>query len=112
MLRLINSMGTANASKGNKNADILTLKPKMAIIHSVKVVPSAAPKLTANDCSSGIKPALTKLTTIDTEAEELWINAVITIPVTIARKRFLVIHAKIERKRLPAVFCKPSLMIL
>ena len=28
-----------------------------------------------------------------------------------ARKRFLVIQARIERKRLPAVFCKPSLMI-
>ena len=38
---------------------------------SVNVVPNAAPKLTANDCSNGIKPALTKLTTIDTEADEL-----------------------------------------
>ena len=64
-------MGTPNASRGSRKADILTLKPKMAIIHSVNVVPNAAPKLTASDCSSGIKPALTKLTTIDTEAEEL-----------------------------------------
>ena len=49
----------------------MTLKPKMAIIHSVNVVPKAAPKLTASDCSSGIRPALTKLTTIDTDADEL-----------------------------------------
>ena len=65
------SMGTAKASNGSRKADILTLKPKMAMIHSVNVVPSAAPKLTASDCSSGIRPALTKLTTIETEAEEL-----------------------------------------
>ena len=65
------SMGTAIAIKGNKMTAMLTLNPPMAIIHSVKVVPSAAPKLTASDCSSGIKPALTKLTTIDTDADEL-----------------------------------------
>ena len=64
-------MGTAKANSGNRKADILTLKPKMAIIHSVNVVPNAAPKLTASDCSSGISPALTKLTTIDTDADEL-----------------------------------------
>ena len=67
----MNSMGTANANNGNRKADNLTLKPKMAMIHSVNVVPNAAPKLTANDCYSGIKPALTKLTTIDTEADVL-----------------------------------------
>ena len=67
----MNSIGTAKASNGSRKADILTLKPKMAIIHSVNVVPTAAPKLTASDCSSGIRPALTKLTTIDTDADEL-----------------------------------------
>ena len=64
-------MGTAIANKGSRKADILTLKPKIAMIHSVNVVPNAAPKLTASDCSNGMRPALTKLTTIDTEADEL-----------------------------------------
>ena len=88
----------------------MTLKPKIEIIHAVNVVPMLAPMITAIDCASDIKPAFTKLTTITVEADELWINAVMRIPVSTPAKRFLVITERMLRMRSPATFCKPSLI--
>ena len=56
---------------GTAKALMLTLTPKIEIIHAVNVVPTLAPIITAIDCCSDINPALTKLTTITVEADEL-----------------------------------------
>ena len=69
-----------------------------------------APKITAMDCSSDIKPALTKLTTITVDALELCIIAVMSIPVINPVQRFRVMADKMPRKRSPAAFCRPSLI--
>ena len=71
LLLLENRSKIANPMSGTARALMLTLTPKIAIIHAVNVVPTFAPIITAIDCSSDIKPALTKLTTITVEAEEL-----------------------------------------
>ena len=92
------------ASSGSSTTLRLTLKPNIDTIHAVKVVPTLAPKITAIDCSSDIKPAFTKLTTITVEADELWMSAVMAMPVITPMKRFLVITSSIERRRLPAAF--------
>ncbi len=57
-----------------------------------------------------IRPAFTKLTTITVEALELWIRAVIAIPVSTPVTRFLVIMPRILRSLSPATFCSPSLI--
>ena len=57
-----------------------------------------------------MSPALTKLTTITVEAEELWIRAVMKNPVTVPVKRLRVIADRMLRSRSPAAFCRPSLM--
>ena len=56
---------------GTARALMLTFTPKIEIIQAVNVVPTLAPIITAIDCCSDIKPALTKLTTITVEADEL-----------------------------------------
>ena len=109
-LFLAKSSGTATAITGNSITFMSSLKPKMATIHAVNVVPTLAPNITAIDCSRLIRPALTKLTTITVDADELWMSAVMTMPVSTPIKRFLVITASIERRRLPAAFCRPSLI--
>ncbi len=105
-----NSMGTANAKMGSSITDMLTLKPNIDTSHAVKVVPTLAPMITAIDCASDMSPALTKLTTITVDADELWMSAVMRMPVATPVKRFLVIADRMPRRRLPAAFCKPSLM--
>ena len=80
------------------------------MIQVVTVVPTLAPKMTAIDCASDMRPALTKLTTITVEADELCISAVIRRPVMTPVTRFLVITPRMVRRRSPATFCKPSLI--
>ena len=63
--------GTARPISGRANAEMSTLKPKSAMTHAVKVVPTLAPMMTAIDCARVMSPALTKLTTITVEADEL-----------------------------------------
>ncbi len=67
----VNSSGTAIANIGNMNIEVSILNPKRAMIHAVKVVQTFDPKMPAMDCASDIKTAVTKLTTITVEAEEL-----------------------------------------
>ena len=69
-LLLLKSRGMESPITGRTKADMFTLKPKRAIIHAVNVVPTFAPMITAMDCPSDIRPALTKLTTITVEADE------------------------------------------
>ena len=57
-----------------------------------------------------IRPALTKLTTIVVDALELCIKAVIIIPVNNPMARLRVMVDKIDLRRFPAAFCKPSLI--
>ena len=70
-LFLEKSNGTEHAMSGRMKSDVSTLNPNKAMIHAVKVVPTFAPKMTAIDWASVIKPAFTKLTTITVEADEL-----------------------------------------
>ena len=107
---LAKSSGTAHAMTGRMKADVSTLNPKRAMTHAVKVVPTFAPKITAIDWARVMRPALTKLTTITVEADELWMRAVMTIPVSIPVKRLRVMAERILRRRSPAAFCRPSLI--
>ena len=102
--------GVPKPISGRANRVMLTLNPKMEIIQAVTVVPTLAPIITAIDCPRVIRPALTKLTTITVDADELCIRAVINIPVNIPENRFFVITARILRSLSPATFCNPSLM--
>ena len=67
-----------------------------------------APMMTPIDCASVINPAFTKLTTITVVALDDWMSAVIRIPVRTPIMRFLVIAARILRRRSPANFSSPS----
>ena len=96
--------GTAHAMSGSMNTDVSTLNPNRAMIHAVNVVPTLAPKITAIDWPKVISPALTKLTTITVEADELWINAVMSIPVSSPVKRLRVMADRMLRRRSPAAF--------
>ena len=71
LLLLEKSNIAARPISGRTNIDMLTLKPKSAIIHAVNVVPTLAPMITAIDCARVIRPAFTKLTTITVDADEL-----------------------------------------
>ena len=86
------------------------LKPKRAMIHAVNVVPTFAPMITAIDWASVIRHALTKLTTMTVDADELWIRAVMAQPVSVPVNLFFVIAESMPRRRSPAAFCKPSLI--
>ena len=110
-LRYENSSGTPKASRGKANAEMSTWKPKAEIIQAVTVVPILAPMMTLMDCDKVSKPALTKLTTMTVVAEEDWTRAVINMPVNTPVTRLVVITVRILRKRSPANFCSPSLMI-
>ena len=110
-LRWENSSGTPKASRGKANAEMSTWKPKAEIIQAVTVVPILAPMMTLMDCDKVSKPALTKLTTMTVVAEEDWTRAVINMPVNTPVTRLVVITVRILRKRSPANFCSPSLMI-
>ena len=103
--------GIPMASIGMAKAAIFTLNPTAEIIHAVTVVPMLAPIITPIDWVSDINPALTNDTTITVVADDDWISAVIKIPVKTPITRFLVIAAKIARKRSPANFSSPSLII-
>ncbi len=109
-LLLLKSRGMESPITGRTKADMFTLKPKRAIIHAVNVVPTFAPMITAMDCPSDIRPALTKLTTITVEADELCMRAVMRIPVSIPVNRLRVIAERIFLRRSPAAFCRPSLI--
>ncbi len=74
------------------------------MIQVVTVVPTLAPKMTAMDCARLMSPALTKLTTITVDALELWIKAVMTMPVSTPVTRFLVMMPRMLRRRSPATF--------
>ena len=81
-----------------------TLNPNAEMIHAVTVVPILAPMITPIDCDKVSSPALTKLTTITVVAEEDWISAVMSTPVSTPVTRLVVIAVRIFRKRSPANF--------
>ena len=110
LLLFINKRTTPRPIRGSMNADIFTLNPKSAIIQAVNVVPTFAPIITAIDWPRLIRPALTKLTTITVDADELCISAVIIMPVKSPAKRLRVMADKMLRRRSPAAFCNPSLI--
>ena len=113
-LRLLfceNNKGMPMASNGNEKADTDTLKPNAEIIQAVTVVPMLAPMITPMDWDKVSRPAFTKLTTMTVVAEEDWMSAVMSTPVSTPVTRLVVIAVKILRRRSPANFCNPSLMI-
>ena len=89
-------------------AAMFTLNPTAEMIHAVTVVPMLAPIMTPMDWASVISPAFTKLTTITVVALDDWINAVMRIPVSTPITRFLVMAARMLRRRSPANFSRPS----
>ena len=109
LLEKINGMATA--MRGTEKSTMLTEKPSSEMSHAVTVVPMLAPMMTVMDCTSVSSPALTKLTTITVVALDDWMSAVMSSPVSTPVTRFLVMAVRMERKRLPAIFCSPSLII-
>ena len=107
---LQNRSGTAHAISGRMNTDVSTLNPNSAIIQAVKVVPTLALNITAIDWPRVISPALTKLTTITVDADELWMRAVIRMPVSSPVNRLRVMADRMLRRRSPAAFWRPSLI--
>ena len=103
--------GMPTASRGMAKAAMSTLKPTAVIIHAVTVVPMLAPMMTPIASERVIRPAFTKLTTITVVAEDDWMRAVSVTPVSTPMNLFLVIHARILRRRSPANFSRPSLII-
>ena len=85
-------------------AEISTLNPRAEMIQAVTVVPMFAPIMTPMDWDSVRRPALTKLTTMTVVAEEDWIRAVISIPVSTPVTRLVVIAVRILRSLSPANF--------
>lgn len=106
-----NMNGIATAINGTAMDAMLTLNPRSEMIHAVAVVPMLAPMMTDMACVNPRSPALTKLTTITVVAEEDCMSAVIDTPVSTPTKRFLVIAPRMERMRVPAICCSPSLII-
>ena len=100
--------GIPIASRGMAKAAMFTLNPTAEIIHAVTVVPMLAPMMTPILWPSVISPAFTKLTTITVVALDDWMSAVISTPVSTPITRFLVIAARILRRRSPANFSRPS----
>ena len=105
----INKMPKAN--NGKAKAETSTWKPNAEITQAVTVVPILAPMMTLMDWANVSSPALTKLTTITVVADEDCTRAVINEPVKTPVTRLVVITVKILRRRSPANFCSPSLII-
>ncbi len=103
--------GMPTARRGIARAAMFTLKPIAEMIQAVTVVPTLAPMITPMACDRFISPASTKLTTMTVVAELDWIMAVTRIPVSTPITRLRVIMARILRRRSPANFSSPSLII-
>ena len=102
--------GIDNPMRGRAKRLMLTLNPKMEMIQAVTVVPTLAPMITVMDWVRDRSPALTKLTTITVVADDDWIRAVISTPVSTPVTRLVVIAVSMLLNRSPATFCNPSLM--
>ncbi len=89
------------------SAYFVTLK---AMIWAVMVVPMFAPKMMETDCERLIKPADTNPTSNTVVTDEDWMIAVVTVPVSTPKKRFLDKAARINFIFSPAAFFKPSLI--
>ena len=107
---LENRSGRLSPIKGSDISAMLILKPRIEISHAVIVVPTFAPIMIPMDSVRFNRPALTKLTTITVVAELLCMMAVISIPVITPLIRFEVIAERMWRIRVPATFCRASLM--
>ena len=108
---LLNINGMPKARRGRARAAMLTLKPMAEMIHAVTVVPTLAPMMTPMACERFMRPALTKDTTMTVVADEDWMSAVTMIPVSTPMKRFFVMAARMLRRRSPANFSSPSLIV-
>ena len=89
---------------------LMSKLPPSTIIHAVAVVPMLAPMMTLMACESESSPALTKLTVITVVAVDDWMEVVMKAPVSIPVKRLVVMVPRMFLRRLPAIFCSPSLI--
>ena len=98
-------------NRGAKNSG-LSMEPHslMDTSHAVIVVPILAPMITPTACTSVIRPAFTKPTTITVVAELLCIIAVTPAPTRIPISRFRVRNSSRCFILSPADFCRPSAM--
>lgn len=99
------------AISGIASAEMSALKPKIAIIHAVIVVPIFAPIITLIACESVSKQAFTKPTTITVVALDDCITEVTPKPVITPLIGFPVSREIIFRKPSPALFCSEVLNI-
>ena len=111
LLSWLKMRGKLKARRGSVSAAMLTLKPIADIIQAVTVVPTFAPIMTPMAWARFISPALTKDTTMTVVADDDWMRAVTMMPVRTPMKRFFVMAARILRKRSPANFSRPSLIV-
>ena len=97
-----------------KIADTSSWNPPMsarAEMKAVIVVPMLAPMIIDAACVRVIRPILTKPTTITVVADELWIIAVIAVPVPMPTYLFFVALPMRARILLPAAFSMLELKI-
>ena len=105
---LLNMSGSAIAIANRANSVMSILKPTIATIHPVMVVPMFAPMITPIACIRLIRPAFTKLTTMTVVADDDCIMIVIRRPVNTAIRRLLVMSCRNVLSLFPADFCRPS----
>ena len=91
-----NNRGKVHPMIGSARSLILNSpSPSPATSQLVTVVPTFAPRMTPMEPTRSSKPAFTKLTTMTVVADELWISAVMKIPVRTPVMRLEVIAVRI-----------------
>ena len=81
-------------------------------ICAVIVVPIFAPRMTPTDWRRVIMPALTKPTTMTVVADEDWMTAVTTMPISRAEKTFPVIFSSVFSSFAPAARSSPPPIVV
>jgi hypothetical protein len=102
----MNPMPTA----GKAQLEISNENPNSDTIQAVRVVPIFTPMIAPIDWVRVRRPALTNETIMTEAADEDWIIAVITKPVSIPTKRFPVMKFRAFFILSPALCCIPSLI--
>ena len=107
----LNIMNTnPRPTSGMDSIEMSAVNPSRDMSQEVTVVPILAPIITPTAWVRLSRPALTKLTIITVVALEDWMMAVMRVPVRTRVKELAVMAERMERRRLPATFWRPSLI--
>lgn len=93
------------AINGSDHDSMSSLKPIVATIHPVNVVPRLEPMIMHNPLRNEIMPAPVNASTISPTSELLWMSAVTTVPTSMAATGFLVYRCRNSLNGLPATAC-------